>query len=496
MRRIVNHPRRSRGTGLLLAALPFVLLIAAYLIGSQARLAVNPNDKLLPGLLDLRRRPCATWRSSPDKRCGDYLFWIDTAASLLRLADRHRRSPPLIGLVLGIAIGLIPAMSGPRCRPSWPCCRMVPPLGRPADPVHRLRPGRARQGHADRRSASPPTSSATSPSGSASCRAELLIKAQTLGASSWQIVTRVVGPMILPRLITGLRLSLGPAWLFLIAAEAIAATEGLGYRIFLVRRFLAMDVILPYVAWITLLAFVTDRLLARLSRRPLRLGRDRDEPGAGPASVEELRRPQRARADQPRRGERQLRHPGGCLRLRQEHLPAHPPGPGAGQPRHASWSTARRCRTSRGRERGIVFQRYSVFPHLTVLGNVILGLELDAGTAGGAGSAVPRAGSAIEQGAAMLDAVGLGHVQGRHAGLALGRHAAAARDRPGADPQAEAAPARRAVRRPRPRHPRRHARAGQAALARDGHDRVHGHPRPRRGVRAGHARPHLRQGPA
>ena len=37
------------------------------------------------------------------------------------------------------------------------------------------------------------------------------------------------------------------AWLFLIAAEAIASTEGLGFRIFLVRRYLAMDVILPYV---------------------------------------------------------------------------------------------------------------------------------------------------------------------------------------------------------------------------------------------------------
>jgi NitT/TauT family transport system permease protein len=73
--------------------------------------------------------------------------------------------------------------------------------------------------------------------------------------------------MVLPRLIGALRLSLGPAWLFLIAAEAIAATEGLGYRIFLVRRFLAMDVILPYVAWITLLAFAMDWLLARLSRR-------------------------------------------------------------------------------------------------------------------------------------------------------------------------------------------------------------------------------------
>ncbi len=55
--------------------------------------------------------------------------------------------------------------------------------------------------------------------------------------------------------------TLGSAWLFLIAAEAIASTEGLGYRIFLVRRYLAMDVILPYVIWITLLAYTMDWLL-------------------------------------------------------------------------------------------------------------------------------------------------------------------------------------------------------------------------------------------
>ena len=70
----------------------------------------------------------------------------------------------------------------------------------------------------------------------------------------------------MPRLIGAIRLSLGPAWLFLIAAEAIAATEGLGYRIFLVRRYLAMDVILPYVVWITLLAFAIDFLLRRYSQ--------------------------------------------------------------------------------------------------------------------------------------------------------------------------------------------------------------------------------------
>jgi NitT/TauT family transport system permease protein len=94
--------------------------------------------------------------------------------------------------------------------------------------------------------------------------AEQLIKAQTLGASTWQVITRVVLPQTWPRLIDSLRLTLGSAWLFLIAAEAIAATEGLGYRIFLVRRYLAMDVIIPYVIWITLLAVASNWLLGLL----------------------------------------------------------------------------------------------------------------------------------------------------------------------------------------------------------------------------------------
>ena len=85
-------------------------------------------------------------------------------------------------------------------------------------------------------------------------------------ASSWTAVLRVVLPQITPRLIETVRLQLGPAFLFLIAAEAIASDSGLGYRIFLVRRYLAMDVILPYVAWITLIAFVMDFGLARLAR--------------------------------------------------------------------------------------------------------------------------------------------------------------------------------------------------------------------------------------
>src|SRR6185436_5067908 len=90
---------------------------------------------------------------------------------------------------------------------------------------------------------------------------EQIVKAETLGGTSWQIGLRVVLPQILPRLITCLRLQLGPAWLFLIAAEAISSDSGLGYRIFLVRRYLSMDIIFPYVAWITLLAVLMNLAL-------------------------------------------------------------------------------------------------------------------------------------------------------------------------------------------------------------------------------------------
>jgi NitT/TauT family transport system permease protein len=96
---------------------------------------------------------------------------------------------------------------------------------------------------------------------------EQIVKAQTLGASSWQIMIRVALPQAMPRLLQAVRLSLGPAWVFLISAEAIASDVGLGYRIFLVRRYLAMDVIIPYVAWIAFLAILMDALLTFLSRR-------------------------------------------------------------------------------------------------------------------------------------------------------------------------------------------------------------------------------------
>jgi NitT/TauT family transport system permease protein len=262
MRRVINI-RPPSGSALLLAALPFLLLAAAYLVGSQARLAANPADKLLPAFSSFAAA-LYDMALAPDQRSGDYLLWTDTLASLVRLAA-GTGAAALIGFSLGIAIGLVPTV-GATLSAFVAVLSMVPPLA--VLPILFIVMG---LGEASKIAlitlGIAPFIVRDIASRVGEIPAELLVKAQTLGASSWQIVTRVVGPMILPRLVAAVRLSLGPAWLFLIAAEAIAATEGLGYRIFLVRRFLAMDVILPYVAWITLLAYLTDWALAHLSRR-------------------------------------------------------------------------------------------------------------------------------------------------------------------------------------------------------------------------------------
>ncbi|MGE5152688.1 MAG: ATP-binding cassette domain-containing protein, partial [Bdellovibrio bacteriovorus] len=60
-----------------------------------------------------------------------------------------------------------------------------------------------------------------------------------------------------------------------------------------------------------------------------------------------------------------------------------------------------------GPDRGIVFQRYSVFPHLTVLRNVLLGLELRAAPLTGHLFGAARR-EALGRARQMLDAVGLG----------------------------------------------------------------------------------------
>jgi NitT/TauT family transport system permease protein len=253
----------TRGQALVLAALPFALTCGAYLLFSHLRLAVNPDDKLLPSLGSMAQS-FSDYAFHADSRTGQYLFWVDTAASLQRLFVALAIST-VTALVVGVAMGLLP-MAGALLGPFISVVSMAPPLA--LLPILFIVMG---LGEASKVAliviGSLPFLVRDLAMRVSELPREQFLKAQTLGASTWQIALRVVLPQMLPRLVDGLRLTLGPAWLFLIAAEAIASDSGLGYRIFLVRRYLAMDIILPYVAWITLLAFLSDAALRWIQGR-------------------------------------------------------------------------------------------------------------------------------------------------------------------------------------------------------------------------------------
>ncbi|HAC60187.1 ABC transporter permease subunit [Parvibaculum sp.] len=261
MRRLINRrPDVAIGFGLML--LPFVAVIIAYMVASDARLSVNPNDKLLPGWSTIA---AAIERMAflPDQRTGTYLLLEDTISSLTRLGIGVAVAT-VIGGIFGILQGLIPYFRS-TFNAFTSVLSMIPPLA--VLPILFIVFGLGELAKVVLVAVGiAPFIIRDLALRTEEIPHEEIIKAQTLGASTWQIIVRIVVPQMLPRLIDGVRLSLGAAWLFLIAAEAIASDSGLGYRIFLMRRYLAMDVILPYVAWITFLAFALD-LALRLFQR-------------------------------------------------------------------------------------------------------------------------------------------------------------------------------------------------------------------------------------
>lgn len=87
---------------------------------------------------------------------------------------------------------------------------------------------------------------------------EQVVKAFTLGAGDFDVAYRVVLKQIMPRVLNSIRLNLKAVMLFLFAGEMIASTDGLAYRIALLRRHMGMDVIIPYVLWVALLLFLVD----------------------------------------------------------------------------------------------------------------------------------------------------------------------------------------------------------------------------------------------
>ena len=96
---------------------------------------------------------------------------------------------------------------------------------------------------------------------------EQVVKAFTLKSTNLDVAYRVILKQILPQVINSVRLNLKPLALFLFAGEMIASTDGLAYRIAIMRRHMGMDIIIPYLLWVAVLLFGMDALLRVANRR-------------------------------------------------------------------------------------------------------------------------------------------------------------------------------------------------------------------------------------
>ncbi|WP_326731258.1 ABC transporter permease [Streptomyces phaeochromogenes] len=95
---------------------------------------------------------------------------------------------------------------------------------------------------------------------------QLIEAGESLGLSRWGLVRHVVLPGALPGAMTGLRYSLGIAWLALVFAEQINADAGIGFLMVQARDFLRTDVIVVCLIVYAFLGLLADFIVRSLER--------------------------------------------------------------------------------------------------------------------------------------------------------------------------------------------------------------------------------------
>lgn len=95
----------------------------------------------------------------------------------------------------------------------------------------------------------------------------LINAARVLGAKDGRIFLKVVIPASTPFILVGMRIGLGSAWATLVAAELIAAQQGLGYRMQNAQLYYDLPTIFVGIVTIGVLGLVMDRILLLAEKR-------------------------------------------------------------------------------------------------------------------------------------------------------------------------------------------------------------------------------------
>lgn len=264
---IGNRAKPSLWLKVLLGLLPLVVLVFMYSYYSSERLKQNPNDKVLPSITkmydSMKKYTTPVENPRGNEEEGDIKLLKDVNSSLYTLSSALSLSL-VIAIILGVLLGTYPILNA-TFMPTINFLSLIPPAATVPllfvaftpgyelsvviififvffvfvkDIVHQL----------------------------SKIPKNLNTLLFTKGASELEIAKENF-KMIIPGILTSLKLNLPMAWVGLYFAETLGAQEGLGFRTFILKRFMAHDVIIPYILVVTFIAIIIYYSIELLIRK-------------------------------------------------------------------------------------------------------------------------------------------------------------------------------------------------------------------------------------
>lgn len=89
----------------------------------------------------------------------------------------------------------------------------------------------------------------------------------SFGATRWQVLRYIILPAAMPEILTAMRIGIGFGWTTLVAAEMVAATQGIGYMVLSASQFLQTDVVIMGIVVIAGIAYVFDMLMRAIEKK-------------------------------------------------------------------------------------------------------------------------------------------------------------------------------------------------------------------------------------
>ena len=254
----------STTTRIVLGSLSVLLLVAGYAWLSHRQHQINPTDTTMPNWTQLQEG----WHllSGGEDGLANSWLWADLKATCGRLLAGVSAGV-LLSLLVGMAMGCFPAAEA-FFSPPLSFFARSPPTAMLAIYLVLVGFGFEMFVAMIALGIFPTLAQSIHQAAKKDVSDHAVYKAYTLGASHMEVIWNVIFQQVLPRIIESIRLHIGPAMVFLIAAEWVVADVGFGYRLRIVSRMTRMNVVYIYLIILGLTGFGVDWILS-LTRRKL-----------------------------------------------------------------------------------------------------------------------------------------------------------------------------------------------------------------------------------